>query len=126
MAVERSNPLPPNGRYWVDVSPEDQPAFTKWLTTYRGALHVVSTSRKGDGWDWVLFETTAPLVFWEGPGFPTIAGRDVRSENDVKQIPHVESAEEMLGSLAGQVGKGLVPIAIGLGALALVMVLRKR
>lgn len=39
MALERSNPLPP-GRYWVDVSPADKPAFDGWLAANRGALAV--------------------------------------------------------------------------------------
>lgn len=110
MAVERQNPLPPNGRYWVDVSPQDQPAFTAWLNAYRTGVKVVSTTHdSNNGWDWVLFETTAPLVWWEGPGFPTIAPSDVASESDVKQIPHVETSEELLN----RIGSGAAELAGG-------------
>lgn len=118
MALERSNPLPPNARYWVDVAPTDQPAFTAWLNAYRGAVKVVSTQRDADnGWDWVLFETVAPLVWWEGPGLPTKATADVRSESDVKQIPHVESSTEILENLgkaaASAAGATTTKLAVG-------------
>jgi hypothetical protein len=112
LALERSNPLPPNARFWVDVAPADQPAFTAWLNRYRGAVQVVSSTRDpNNGWDWVLFETMAPLVWWEGPGLPTKATADVRSESDVKDIPHVESSAELLESL----GKGALDVASGAG-----------
>lgn len=134
MAVERSNPLPPNARFWVDVSPADQPAFTAWLNSYHGAVKVVSSTRDSDnGWDWVLFETTAPLVWWQGPGFPTKATEDVRSESDVKDIPHVQSSGELLESLSNSAlsaaSSGTTKLAIGavailVAALALNRVLR--
>lgn len=134
MAVERSNPLPPNARFWVDVSPSDQPAFTAWLNANLGAVKVVSSSRdSGNGWDWVLFETTAPLVWWQGPGFPTKADGDVRQEADVKQIPHVESTSELFekaaGAAADAVSSGttklaVVGVAILVAAIALNRVFR--
>lgn len=134
MALERSNPLPPNARYWVQVSPADQPAFTAWLTAHRGAVVSRSTERDPDnGWDWVLFDVTAPLVWWEGPGFPTKAEADVRSESDVVQTPVVESAAaklERLGdaavSAAGDLTTKLAVagVAILVAALVLNRVLR--
>jgi hypothetical protein len=131
VALERSNPLPPNGRYWVDVSPQDQPAFAAWLNAYRKGVAVISTTHDAsNGWDWVLFETTAPLVYWEGPGFPTIAPADVRSESDVKQIPHVETSEELLsriGSGAAELAGGATTkLAIGAVAILLAAVLVTR
>jgi hypothetical protein len=131
VAMERSNPLPPNARYWVDVAPEDQPAFSQWLAAYRGAVQVVSTKRDGrSGWEWVLFAVNAPLVFWEGPGFPTIADATVRTEDDVKQIPHVESAGEMLETLgkgvASVASSGITALAIGAAVVVGVLVLIKR
>jgi hypothetical protein len=131
VAVERSNPLPPNARYWVDVAPEDQPAFTAWLTVNRQAVKVVSSTRDSDnGWDWILFETTAPLVWWEGPGFPTKATADVHSESDVKDIPHVESSAELLESLGNSVASaassGTTKLAIGAGAILVAAILLSR
>lgn len=130
MALERSNPLPPNGRFWVDVSPQDQPAFTAWLGAYRTGVKVITTKRDTNGWDWVLFQTTAPLVWWEGPGFPTIAPADVASESDVKQIPHVETSEELLsriGSGAAELAGGATTkLAIGAVAILLAAVLVTR
>lgn len=120
MAVERANPLPPNVRYWVDVSPEDRPAFTDWLNRNRGAVSVVATSRS-DGWDWVLFDVAAPLVVWEGPGFPTIAPPGAMSERDVKQIPTIETPD------AGDVVDHMVTRAlVGVGAILLAAVIVNR
>lgn len=100
MALERNNPLPPNQSLWVHVPPADQPAFTAWLNSYRGAVKVRASQRDPDnGWDWVLFEVTAPLVWWEGPGLPTKAEADVRTESDVVSVPTVESATAKLERL---------------------------
>lgn len=121
MAIERSNPLPPNVRYWVDVAPDDQPGFTAWLTRNRGAVGVVSSNRDGDsGWEWVLFETLAPLVWWEGPGYPTIAPPGALTETDVKTVPMPEAPDprELIRTAAFTVG------AIVLAAVALNRVLR--
>lgn len=88
MALERANPLPPNQHYWVDVSPEDAPAFDSWLQLNSAAVKVISTSRDASsGWQWVLFDVQAPLVFWAGPGYPTIADPSIKTETDAKQIP---------------------------------------
>lgn len=117
MALERNNPLPPDVRYWVDVAPADQAAFTAWLNRNRGAVGVVSSSRDGNGWDWVLFETLAPLVWWEGPGYPTIAPAGALTETDVKSVPVVETPE-----LATVIKQG----ALFLGALVLAAVALNR
>lgn len=134
MAVERNNPLPPNAAYWVHVPPADQPAFTAWLTAYRGAVKVRSTSRDADnGWDWVLFEVAAPLVWWEGPGLPTKADADVRSESDVVQVPVVESGVDKLerlgsaaASAAGDIGSkaAIAGVAVLVAIVVLNRVLR--
>ncbi len=122
--MERANPLPPNARYWVDTSPADQTAFNAWLAMYRGAVKVVSTTRDPrSGWEWVLFEVTAPLVWWEGPGFPTKADATVQTESDVKQIPHVQSASEILDDLGQTVGEvaGGATTKIAIGAIAILV-----
>jgi len=125
VALERSNPLPPNARYWVHVPPADQPAFTAWLTAYRGAVKVRSTQRDPDnGWDWVLFEVVAPLVWWEGPGLPTKAEDDVKSESDVVQVPIVESATAKLERLGDSVVGGtskLAAIGVAIAVAAVVL-----
>lgn len=82
------------------MPPADQPAFTAWLTAYKGAVKLRTSQRDPDnGWDWVLFEVAAPLVWWEGPGLPTKADADVRSESDVVQRPTIESGVEKLERL---------------------------
>lgn len=117
MALERSNPLPPNQRYWVDVPPADQPSFDAWLTAYASAVAVVSAKLDPDnGWQWVLFDVTAPLVFWVGPGYPTIADPGVTTEEQVKQIPTVSSSlfgglQLPSGLLFGVLG-GIVGVAV--------------
>lgn len=120
MALERANPLPPNARYWVDVPPGDQAAFSAWLTRNRGAVGVVSSSRDSAGWEWVLFDTLAPLVFWEGPGYPTIAPPGTTRETDVKTVPLPSAPEpsDVIKTVAWAVG------AIVLAAVALNRVLR--
>ncbi len=127
MAIERQNPLPPNATYWVHVPPADQPAFTAWLNAYRGAVKVRTTQRDPDnGWDWVLFEVAAPLVWWEGPGLPTKAEADVRNESDVVQVPTVESAVDKLERLGGAVGDISTKAAIaGVAILVAIVVLNR-
>lgn len=130
MALERSNPLPPNARYWVHVPPADQPAFAAWIGAYKGAVKVRTTQRDPDnGWDWVLFEVVAPLVWWEGPGLPTKAESDVKSESDVVQVPVVESATaklERLGeSVTGASSRlAVIGVAIVVAAVVLGRVMR--
>jgi hypothetical protein len=100
MALERANPLPPNQRYWVDVAPEDQPAFDAWLSLNAAAVHVVASKLDaGSGWQWVLFDVTAPLVFWAGPGYPTIADPGVTTEEQVKQVPRPDTGWALLGNV---------------------------
>lgn len=129
MAVERSNPLPPNARYWASVSPADQPAFNAWLTRNRGAVKVLSTSQR-DGWDWLLFEVVAPLVWWEGPGFPEKADSTVKSERDVVQYPDVQSTGELFTELGEQIGAAAsgptTKLAIGAIAILLAVVALNR
>jgi len=129
VAVERNNPLPPNARYWVDVSPADQPAFNAWLAANRSAVKVLSSSNR-DGWDWLLFEVVAPLVWWEGPGFPTKADAAVKSETDVVQFPQVQSTGELfteLGESIGAVASGpTTKLAIGAIAILLAVVALNR
>jgi hypothetical protein len=91
MAVERTNPLPPNRIYLVEVSPDSQEDFREWLSRYKGAVKVKSTTREpmetgllwdsSDYLDKYIFEVTAPLVFWDGPGFPTIGENTIEYEN---------------------------------------------
>jgi hypothetical protein len=129
VAVERNNPLPPNARYWVDVSPADRTAFNAWLAANRSAVKVVSSSNR-DGWDWVLFEVVAPLVWWEGPGFPTKAEAAVKSESDVKQLPHVETTGELFENLGQSIGAAAsgptTKLAIGAVAILLAVVALNR
>lgn len=124
MALERANPLPPGQRYWVDVPPEDQAVFDTWLSFYAPALDVVATTRDGEsGWQWVLFDVTAPLVFWTGPGLPTIAPAGTTQETQVKQVPVVETdPSALLGNFAKQ---ALVPVAaIAVAAIVLTRLLK--
>ena len=119
MALERRNPLPPNARYWVDLAPADQSAFDSWLRLNNGSVAVVSTSRD-DGWDFVMFDVKAPLVWWQGPGFPSIAPAGATRETDVKQIPVIETPEAADVIRTGAIALG----AIVLAAVALNRVLR--
>lgn len=140
MALERSNPLPP-GSYWVDVPPSDAAAFDAWLRSNAGALRVVATSAGQAGWQWIRFDVEAPaMVFWQGPGFPTIAvqGGDL-NEQQVKQSPrdcHVvmteagpqvvcnDGADRVdLGAAAGEALRALAPWALA-GLFGVVLIKR--
>lgn len=125
MALERANPLPP-GRYWVDLSPDDKLPFNVWLGENRGAVVVrASSADASNGWEWVLFEVTAPaMAFWRGPGYPTIADASVRSESDVKQVPIIQGAGPK--NFAMKIAVGLAPWALAavLGVYAIRRVLK--
>ena len=116
MAVERRNPLPPNQYYWVDVGPEDAIPFATWLNQYKDQVRVRARKGGADGWEWVSFETTAPLVWWNGPGFPTI-GEEGQTEDDVKQVPRAPSSGDVAAGLArvviGEVAPWIVAGVIG-------------
>ena len=87
MALERSNPLPP-GSYWVDIRPEDEAAFSRWLAENRGALVTRAVAKRNDGWSWIRFDVTAPaMVFWQGPGLPTISDPAVMRPEQVESAP---------------------------------------
>lgn len=116
MAVERRNPLPPNQFYWVDVGPEDAIAFGTWLNQYKDQVRVRARRSGADGWEWVSFETVAPLVWWNGPGFPTI-GEAGQTEDDVKQVPRAPSSGDVAAGLArvviGEIAPWIVVAAVG-------------
>lgn len=87
MALERANPLPP-GSYWVDIGPEDEAAFAAWLSSNRGALVTRAVAKTADGWSWIRFDVTAPaMVFWNGPGLPTVSDPAINRPEQVKSAP---------------------------------------
>ena len=119
MAVERRSPLPV-ARYWVDVSPAEQPAFNAWVLGSAGAVAVRTTSQYNDGWTWFLFDVVSPVP-WNGPGFPTIATPDVKTPADVITSPPVAdtpSLEQTITSIGHTAAIGLFAL------LALAIVLR--
>lgn len=92
-AIERKNPLPP-GKYWVDVFEPQEIAFQDWLRRNKANVAVTSTESFDPTGDyaarvWRLFEVNAPVT-WEGPGFPTIAGANVKSSADTSDRPAPE------------------------------------
>jgi hypothetical protein len=101
--MERANPLPPNQRYWVDVAPGDALAFDAWLALNRGSVGVERVSAGDDGWQWILFRVNAPLVWWAGPGYPTIARDDEFTEADVKRVPTPEGPQEVFAGAVAEI-----------------------
>jgi hypothetical protein len=103
VAIERRNPLPSGGVYWVDVIGEEaMKAFTAWRqrnavkvirTRYHEAVtsHLWGLARPAR--EWVLFETTQ-ITPWEGPGLPTIASR-ATTEADTVQKPDPEGPRKL-------------------------------
>lgn len=91
--LERHNPLPA-GRYWVDVFAPDASAFIAWLRANKNAVHVTTTESfpengGGPARDWYLFDVTTPVP-WSGPGFPTVAGPEIKTAEDTAQRPDPE------------------------------------
>jgi hypothetical protein len=117
MAVERQNPLPSNRYYWVDVGPEDAVKFGTWLNHYKEQVVVRGRQGGANGWEWVLFEVTAPLVWWDGPGFPSI-GREGLREHEVKQVPSAPSSGDVATQIAETLVKEIAPwvVAVAVGA----------
>jgi len=79
LTLERRNPLPV-GYYWQDVFEDQSQAFGEWLRKNRGAVVVRET--EGENPAWVKFEVREPVP-WEGPGLPTVAGRDTHRRDTV-------------------------------------------
>jgi hypothetical protein len=131
-AMERANPLP-IGRYWVDVFTPQEAAFQDWLKRNKGNVAVTTTESfepidDYPGRVWRVFEVNAPVP-WEGPGFPTIAGADIKSSDDTVQRPPKEKEPlDKLSDYGADVGKtaktilwvvgGAVAIVVG-GALVM-------
>jgi hypothetical protein len=93
MTLERRRPLPP-GRYWADVVERNRIAFEAWARVNAASVSVEATehAEPSDGAparDWVLFVTTAELVWPDAIlGFaPNIAEPAVHSSSDVIQRP---------------------------------------
>lgn len=95
--LERGDPLP-RGRYWIDVFSNAQMAWDVWLMGAGPRVHVISTeSFEGDpdygnlSRNWYLFEVVEPVpwnrIAAPGLGYPTIAGKDVKSSEDTVQKP---------------------------------------
>ncbi len=129
-AMERQTPLPPR-RYWVDVFSKDSERFTAWLKAHADTVHVRSTEHIDAGGhvrDWVLFDVSAPTP-WEGPGFPTIAGPEIKSSADTAQRPPPASASDILGEVVPSPGTGiktaLTAAVIFVGGLIIFQVVRR-
>lgn len=129
-AMERANPLP-IGRYWVDVFEKDWAAFHGWLAAQRSGVKVSSTEsfEAIDGnpaREWYLFDVVSP-VRWEGPGFPTVATKAIKSSADTAdRPPPPKNPLEGLGSALTPSGGTMFAVgALGLGLFALVVFLRK-
>lgn len=124
-AIERTNPLPV-GKYWVDVFAPQEVAFQGWLQKNKANVIVTSTESfdaVGDypSRNWRLFEVNAP-VMWEGPGFPTIAGPNVKSSTDTADRPAPEpDVIDKLKGLGGDAASS-VKTAMIVGGMVLVVV----
>jgi hypothetical protein len=106
MAVETRNPLPA-GRYWIDVSKEPKPlgTFEGFLSAFADFIHVESTEDDPE-FSLYIFNTSKPLVWPEGIGYPTIAGADIKSRADTVQRPDPEKDVTDVIPTAGDLVKG--------------------
>lgn len=103
MATIRENPLPA-GKYWLYLIGEEQrgqfEAGKKGLNeAHPGLVSVVATTHHAANetgsnepeTDWVLFTVSSPAIWdFEKMGLPTVAGKDVTTEADIKSRPDPE------------------------------------
>lgn len=125
--IERRNPLPV-GVYWKDIFEADGPAFSAWIKKSAGSVLIRTTEHiAGDPpRDWVLFEVKTP-AHWDGPGFPDIAGPDVKTAADTVQAPPPE--KDVLDQLDAKDPLGLKTVAgnillVGAAAVAAVLIFK--
>lgn len=127
MAIERRNPLPA-GKYWVDVFEPHTSPFLGWLSKNQANLTVNTTERiQGDPeGNWILFTVRTP-VLWEGPGYPSIAGQNIKTKADTSERPEPEELPN-LDDVVKKVSRDTVKaVVIGFGTvLALKFLLSKR
>lgn len=103
----------PRGFYWIDIAPEDQPAFNQWaFGKAKGEIRVRRTQRnQKDGWEWVLWEQIAEPNDGSTPYPnhlpPPNTGRSDDTYATTHDRPVVTPGFITLDDIAKQMGRGM-------------------
>lgn len=126
MALQREvSPIPP-GRYWILVDSPNIRDFDAWLREMRGAVRVETTSLDtsqgpGKASQFIIFrvpEGRMPFLNAQQFGFPSFAGPEVQSVQDVVQVPLEKNPEDVAVDVIRKAGEsaeafaGIVPIVL--------------
>ena len=129
MTVERRNPLPA-GRYWVDIFEPQRVAFETWRAVNKDSVKVEVTETHGSNppREFFIFNvvervavpggtTTIEIpVQWDSVtfGFPSVAGRDIKSSADTVTRPDLpKDATDQISDALDSIGSFGKAVAIG-------------
>lgn len=128
--VRQVSPLAP-GRYWILVEGPDILDFDRWIRDMQGGVRVEATSldarTRGQASQFVIFnvpEGRFPFLNAAQFGFPSVAGPEITSrddviQNDLQKNPEDSAADAVRkGAAAAESLAGLVPVVLVLLAAA--------
>lgn len=125
MALQREvSPIPP-GRYWIIVNGPSIADFDAWLRDMRGAVRVEATSldssTRGKASQFIIFrvpEGRFPFLNAVQFGFPSFAGPEITSVQDVVQLPVEKNPEDVAVDVIRRAGEtaeslaGILPLLL--------------
>ena len=125
MALQREvSPIPP-GRYWIIVNSPDIRDFDDWIRDMQGGVRVETVSldapagRKAS--QFIIFrvpEGRKPFLNAVQFGFPSFAGPEITSVQDVVNLPVEKNPEDVAVDVIRQAGEsaqsfaGLLPLVV--------------
>lgn len=127
MALQREvSPIPP-GRYWIIVNGPSIADFDAWLRDMQGAVRVETASldakTRGQASQFIIFrvpEGRMPFLNAVQFGFPSFAGPEITSVQDVVQLPVEKNPEDVAVDVIRKAGETAESLA---GILPLVLLL---
>lgn len=112
MALQREvSPIPP-GRYWIIVNGPSIADFDAWLRDMRGGVQVetvsLDASKRGQASQFIIFrvpEGRMPFLNAVQFGFPSFAGPEITSVQDVVQLPVEKNPEDVAVDVIRRAGE---------------------
>jgi hypothetical protein len=125
MALQREvSPIPP-GRYWIIVNGPSIADFDAWLRDMRGSVRVetvsLDSSKRGQASQFIIFrvpEGRFPFLNAVQFGFPSFAGPEITSVQDVVQLPVEKNPEDVAVDVIRKAGEtaeslaGILPVLL--------------
>lgn len=125
MALQREvSPIPP-GRYWIIVNGPSIADFDAWLRDMQGAVRVEAASldakTRGQASQFIIFrvpEGRMPFLNAVQFGFPSFAGPEITSVQDVVQLPVEKNPEDVAVDVIRKAGEtaeslaGILPLVL--------------